>query len=83
MDVAQRGRWSTVCSVREEDWDEAPSEGDGEGTNGQDTVVVGREEDSDEGPGVEKRGWCGCESPVCVGWVGEGSKALRWGVECV
>ena len=72
-----------MCSVREEDWEEAPSEGDGEGTNGQDTAGAGKEEDSDEGPGGEKREWCECEIPVCVGWVGEDSKALHWGVECV
>jgi hypothetical protein len=72
-----------VCSVREEDWDEAPSEGDGEGTNDQDTTALGREEDSDEGPGVEKRGSYECEIRVCVGWVGEDSKDLRWGAACV
>lgn len=72
-----------MCSVREEDWEEAPFEGDLEGPNDQDRVVAGREEDSDEGPGAEKRGWCECENLVYVGWVGEDSKALRWGVECV
>jgi len=46
-------------------------------------VAAGREEDSDEGPGAEKRGLCECEILVCVGSVGEDSKALSWGVECV
>jgi hypothetical protein len=69
--------------VREEDWDEVPSEGDGEGTNGRDTAAGGREGDSDEGPGAEKRGWCEYEIPVCVGWVGEDSKAPHWDVVCV
>ena len=72
-----------MCSVREEDWEEAPSEGDCEGTNAQDTMGAGREEDPDGGPGGKKRGWCECVNPVCVGWVGEDSKALSWGVECV
>jgi hypothetical protein len=46
-------------------------------------AAVGREEGSDEGPGAEKRGWCGCEIPVGAGLVSEDSMALRWGVERV
>jgi hypothetical protein len=73
----------TVYSMREEGWEGASFEGDGKGTNDQDRAAVGREEDSDEGPGAEKRGWCECENPACVGWVGGDSKALGWGVACV
>lgn len=51
--------------------------------NDQDMAAAGREGGLDEGPGVEKRGWCECENLVWVGWVGEDSKALHWGVECV
>jgi hypothetical protein len=40
-------------------------------------VAAEREEASDEGPSAEMRGWCGCETPVCAGWIGEDSRALR------
>ncbi len=50
--------------------------------NDQGMAAAEREEESDEGPGAEMRGWCGCETRVCAGWIGEDSRALRWLVEC-